>query len=65
MNRRMLVPIISLLIYLAIYFLVVALKPPGHDPLRDLHSTTKPLLVDLTKDSHFQHWPIPSHFASG
>lgn len=64
MNRGIVVPIISLLVYLAIYFLIVFLKPPGHDPLRDLHSITQPILNNLEKDPHFKHVPIPEHFST-
>lgn len=61
MNRRTIVPIISIFIYLAIYLLIVLLKPPGHDPLREIHSITHPLLIKLAEDNHFRHYSLPEN----
>jgi hypothetical protein len=44
MNRRCLAPFISVFIYLGIYLLVVLLKPPEYDSIRELVESTKGVL---------------------
>lgn len=47
--KKIIVPLISVAFYLAIYAAIALLKPPQHDILQQTHFLTYPLLQSIGK----------------
>ena len=52
--KKIIVPVISVAFYLAIYAAVALLKPPQHDLLGQTHHLTYPLLQSIDKQLHIE-----------
>jgi hypothetical protein len=54
MNRRTIVPFISILFYVFIYAIIALLKSPSHDSIRELQISTAEPLNYLMKSQSFR-----------
>lgn len=62
MNRRFIVPFFSVLFYFFIYALIVLLKPPSHDHIRQMHVATSDSLGHLAQLQEFRSIPIEANW---
>jgi len=51
--KGIVVPLMSVALYLLIYAVIVLVKPPTTDHIRNLHTSTHPLILSLTNIIHF------------